>query len=332
MLTVNDFFCGCGGMGLGFQEAGFTIKGAWDFDKYAVESYRANVGDHVLQADITTMSQEDVPIADVWTFGFPCQDLSLAGRKAGLFEGKRSGLFFEVMRLLDDTPAENLPKIIMAENVKGLKPYLGVLAEEYEQRGYKMQYKIYNSKYWGVPQNRERYFVVGTREGVDFVFPEEQHEFVPKLSSILEKNVDEKYYLKEEQGAKIVEKANLQLADVQIEDQLEPQIEVLGMLDIKAHDHSRRVHNPKGLSPTVTAVCGGTHHIKILEELQSPVRYRVRKLTPTEYGRLQGFPMDTWEHVVSNTQAYKQFGNAVTVKVAKAVATAIKNSIEGMGK
>ena len=132
MYTLNDFFCGCGGLGLGFKNAGFQIVGAWDFDKFAVASYRENVGDHVVQADIQEMHIEDVPKADVWSFGFPCQDLSVAGKQAGIrlectacgqswevdyqnYDGNnvcpycggtdhkaasRSGMFFEIMRLL----------------------------------------------------------------------------------------------------------------------------------------------------------------------------------------------------------------------------------------
>ncbi len=98
-------------------------------------------------------------------------------------------------------------------------------------------------------------------------------------------------------------------------------INVIGMLQNSGttQEHNNRVHDPDGISPTATAVAGGTHHIKILD----PTNYRVRKLTPTEYGRLQGFSMDDWEQVVSNSQAYKQFGNAVTVNVARAIATAI---------
>lgn len=104
----------------------------------------------------------------------------------------------------------------------------------------------------------------------------------------------------------------------------EPNIEVVGMLDISSHDHSRRVHDPDGISPTVTAVSGGTHHIKIFDYS----RFRVRKLTPTEYGRLQAFNMDKWNQVVSNSQAYKQFGNAVTVNVAKAIGTSIADFLD----
>lgn len=243
-LRINDFFCGCGGMGIAFQNAGFEIAGAWDFDKYAVQSYRENVGDHVRQQDIKEMKYEDVPKADVWAFGFPCQDLSVAGKQRGMvlkcedcgedleinpeeYQNKavcphcggdnfkassRSGCFFEMMRLLEETERnapENLPAVIIAENVRGLKPYLPVLELEYERHGYTAHIEMFNSKYWGVPQNRERYAVVGTRDSLElkFEFPKEQHETVPKLSDFLEKNVDEKYYIPDEKAQTIIAQA-----------------------------------------------------------------------------------------------------------------------------
>ena len=101
VVSVNDFFCGAGGMSLGFKNAGFRLSGAWDFDKWAVESYFENISPKVKQMDITQMNGDEVPYADVWTFGFPCQDISIAGKQAGMVKGKtRSGLFYEVMRLL----------------------------------------------------------------------------------------------------------------------------------------------------------------------------------------------------------------------------------------
>lgn len=243
-LKVNDFFCGCGGMGIAFQNAGFEIVGAWDFDKYAVASYRENVGDHVQQADIKELTYKDIPRADVWAFGFPCQDLSNAGKQAGLvlkcrdcgevFEinpeeytgisdcpkcgssntkaESRSGCFFEIMRLLDETEAntpENMPAVIIAENVKALRPYIGVLEAEYKRRGYTAHSQLFNSKWWGVAQNRERYAVVGTldKKGMSFSFPEEQHEYCPKLSEFLENNVDEKYFIPDEKAKSIISQA-----------------------------------------------------------------------------------------------------------------------------
>lgn len=413
MFTLNDFFCGAGGMGLGFKQAGFDIKGAWDFDKYAVESYRHNVGDHVLKADISKMDFMDLPFTDVWTFGFPCQDLSVAGKQAGMIKGQtRSGLFFEIMRLLaevrNELSFESLPKVIMAENVKGLKPYLGVLKEEYEAAGYKMYHNLYNSKYWGVPQNRERYFVVGIREDIpkEFTFPEQQTDYIPKLSSVLEENVDEKHYISDEKAAKIITQAKeglrvkqatklgydvavegdsinishpnsktrrgrvgKQVAQTLLTGQEQVVVESLGPivaanLNHYGNDQMNRVYSPEGISPTALVVSGGGREIKILEELQSVFTdkdgaayccdanyakgispgdvgngrrtqiveyteptYRVRKLTPREYARLQGFP-DSYEQVVSNSQFYKQMGNAVTVNVAEAIATAIKDFLK----
>lgn len=237
---LNDFFCGCGGIGAGFLRAGFEIVGAWDFDKYAVETYRANIWPGVKQMDIKTMSISDIPKAEVWSFGFPCQDLSVAGLQAGMevtcsicgrswklntenkvcpdcgserFTAKnRSSLFFEIMRLLDEaytTDPDKLPRILMAENVKALRPYLPILEEQYERRGYKATYTLFNSKYWGVPQNRERYFVIGVRKDIKqgFVFPREQHDFVPRLSSVLEENVEEKYYISDEKARTIINQA-----------------------------------------------------------------------------------------------------------------------------
>lgn len=410
MYTLNDFFCGCGGLGLGFQNAGFKIVGAWDFDKYAVATYRENVGDHVVQADIQKMCIEDVPKADVWAFGFPCQDLSVAGKQAGIKlecadcgtiwevsaetyseenlcpgcggtnhrAATRSGMFFEIMRLLAEArerEPEKVPKVLVAENVKALRKLLPVLEAEYGKAGYKCHAQLFNSKYWGVPQNRERYIVVGTLDSLPdtYTYPEEQHDYVPKLSTILEADVDDKFYIADEKAHKIIDQALQRISSMgkvhatitpdrvdkrqngrrskededpmllasdykQVPLVLErvdecmnterereqrpqglPEIEVIGMLESSGHDHSRRVHDPEGISPTATAVAGGTHHIKIFDH----TKYRVRKLTPTEYGRLQAFPMDNWKQVVSNSQAYKQFGNAVTVTLAEGIGKSI---------
>lgn len=244
MYTLNDFFCGCGGLGLGFQNAGFKIVGAWDFDKYAVATYRENVGDHVVQADIQKMHIEGVPKADVWAFGFPCQDLSVAGKQAGIKlecadcgtiwevsaetyseenlcpgcggtnhkAATRSGMFFEIMRLLAEArerEPEKVPKVLVAENVKALRKLLPVLEAEYGKAGYKCHAQLFNSKYWGVPQNRERYIVVGTLDSLPdtYTYPEEQHDYVPKLSTILEADVDDKFYIADEKAHKIIDQA-----------------------------------------------------------------------------------------------------------------------------
>ena len=170
MYTLNDFFCGCGGLGLGFQNAGFKIVGAWDFDKYAVATYRENVGDHVVQADIQKMHIEDVPKRrlGVWvslpglkrsrkTGGYKAWNVPTAvpcGKclrkliaKKTLCPGcggtnhraaTRSGMFFEIMRLLAEArerEPEKVPKVLVAENVKALRKLLPVLEAEYGKAG-----------------------------------------------------------------------------------------------------------------------------------------------------------------------------------------------------
>lgn len=249
-LKVNDFFCGCGGVGLGFKKAGFEIAFACDFDKFAVQTYRHNIGNHVVEADIKKLSYMDIPYADVWAFGFPCQDLSVAGQKKGFklrckncgndwtvdsksdtrdeircpeckasdYEAaSRSGMFFEMMRLLDETKTsrpEHMPKTLFIENVKGLKDYIPLLVIELSRRGYKAEIELFNSKYWGVPQNRERFFIVAMQENINgFEFPQEQHETVPKLSTVLEDNVQEKYFIPDDKAQKILEQAAKRLQE-----------------------------------------------------------------------------------------------------------------------
>lgn len=365
MLKVNDFFCGAGGMGLGFKNAGFDIAGAWDFDKWAVQSYAHNVGGHVQQADISKLHWNDIPYAEVWTFGFPCQDVSIAGKQRGMIKGQtRSGLFYEIMRLLEETEEhapEFSPKIIMAENVKAVFKHLPLIQEEYEALGYRMYFKLLKSSHFGVPQARERYFIVGVHQSIDaeFVFPEGDKTNIPKLKSVLEDNVDSMYYIDDLRATKIIEEAKEGLRvkqatkkgyDVAVEgdsintshpnsktrrgrvgkqvaqtlltgqEQLvvERDLHVIGRIEYNGHDILKRVYDIEGLSPTLTAVKGGYQEAKILSGL------RVRKLTEREYARLQGFP-ESFEIVVSKSQAYKQFGNAVTVTVAEAIAKEIKN-------
>lgn len=395
VVSVNDFFCGAGGMGLGFKYAGFQLAGAWDFDKYAVESYGNNVSPKVKQADITQMTWDEVPYADVWTFGFPCQDISVAGKQAGMVKGKtRSGLFYEVMRLLEETEThspDRLPTVILAENVKAVKKYLPEIEKEYKARGYRMYATLYNSKYWGVPQNRERYFMIGVHESIqdEFVFPKEQTEYVPKLSGFLDVEVDEKYFIADEIAKEIIEQAKRrvdlngihacitpdrvnkrqngrrakaaeeEMFTLTAQDRhgvIEPHLKQVGMLDMKGNESIRRVYDPEGICPTITTCEGGHRQPKVIIPyptikdgssyaittrthacylqrhvdrklttlvLEKDVQWRVRKLTPRECFRLQGFP-EWFKIVVSDTQAYKQAGNAVTVNVAQAIAAKIK--------
>lgn len=322
MYRVNDFFCGAGGMGLGFKQAGFRLAGAWDFDKYAVESYGNNVSPKVKQADVSQMSWDEVPYADVWTFGFPCQDISLAGKQAGMIKGKtRSGLFYEMMRLLEETEKFNkdrLPSIILAENVKAVTKYLHEIEKEYNARGYKMYSTIYNSKNWGVPQSRERCFIVGVRKDIssEFEFTQEKTDVSTKLSLLLEKEVGEQYYLSDEKTQKII-------------DQLESRNQIKGKLPLPLNLVSRGAES-RGDDIAYCLKTAFCQHV--LEEVGNPkvsrkTKYLVRKLTPTEMLKLQGFP-ESYNQVVSYSRLEKQMGNAVTVNVSKVLAESIHKFLE----
>jgi DNA (cytosine-5)-methyltransferase 1 len=363
-MKVNSFFCGAGGMDLGFIQAGFEVVGAWDFDKYAVESYAHNIGMNVDRMSVTDMKGSYVSKVNGWLFGFPCQDISVAGKQKGMIKGEtRSGLFYEIMRLLGEV--KDKPEWILAENVKAVNKFIPTIEEEYDKAGYVLvSPQLYNTKYWFLPQNRERFFLLGLRKDLakTFTFPEQQTDFIPKLSSVLESDVDEKYYIDDLKAAKIIEQAVEGLRvkqatkkgyDVAVEgDSINishpnsktrrgrvgkqvaqtlltgseqvvvesPKIEMIGMLDMKGNETVRRVYDPEGLAPTLTTSEGGHRQPKILE------KYRVRKLTPREYARLQGFP-DSYKQVVSNSQFYKQMGNAVSVPVAYAIAKAIKEQL-----
>lgn len=320
-----------------------------------------------------------------------CQDISVAGKRKGMIKGEtRSGMFYEIMRLLEEIELQGkkLPDIIMAENVKMVKELLPEIEKEYKERGYNMYYKLLNSKYWGVAQNRERYFIVGVHEKYlsPFIFPHEQTDFVPPLSQFLESEVDEKFFIDNEKALKVIEEARKRVEikgvhpcitpdrlnkrqngrrakgneeemytltaqdihgvivddtygydGIRFYDEVCPTlrasrsglktIDVVGRLDVKGQDNIRRVYDPEGVAPTLTTSEGGNRQPKIvLYENLDTHKSAVRKLTPREYARLQGFP-DSYEQVVSNSQFYKQMGNAVTVNVSKALAERIKSFI-----
>lgn len=168
-MKFLDFFSGIGGFHTGLEKAGMKCIGYCEFDKFAQNSYKAIYDTEGLyfNNDIRTIKGKDLPKADLWTFGFPCQDISIAGSKKGIKDGTRSGLFFEVMRLLDECEeSNNKPKWLIVENVKNLLSIdkgrgFFIVLSEMSERGYCIEWKVYNSKNYGVPQSRERVYLVG---------------------------------------------------------------------------------------------------------------------------------------------------------------------------
>ena len=176
-ITFIDLFCGIGTIRMGMEQAGHKCVYSVEWDKHKRKIYSIIFGGEPEGADICSINARDMPTADVWAFGAPCQDFSIAGKGAGL-EGDRSSLVREVFRLVRETKEEHRPKYLLYENVKGMLSsnkgfdYLEILSEM-ESLGYDFEWQLLNSKNFGVPQNRERVFTLGHLRGrsTEKVFP-----------------------------------------------------------------------------------------------------------------------------------------------------------------
>lgn len=173
--SVAGLFSGCGGLDLGFRNAGFNIVWANDFFKEAVETYRINIGDHIVHGDITSIPSESIPDIDILLGGFPCQGFSVANIKRSM-EDERNFLYKEMLRIVKDKQ----PKFFLAENVKGLLSMqkgevIKMIVNDFKELGYSVDYKVLKASNFGVPQNRERVIIIGNRLGLKNPFPEPTH-------------------------------------------------------------------------------------------------------------------------------------------------------------
>lgn len=306
-LRLIELFAGIGSQTQALTNIGVAHKvvAISEIDKYAIQSYEAMHGKANNLGDIRKI--EELPDADLWTYSFPCQDISVAGKGAGIKEGTRSGLLFEVERLLRVASEKGtLPKYLLLENVKNLvskkfkadfDKWLDFLAE----LGYTNYWKVLNAKDYGIPQNRERVFCVSIRgEHEPFVFPKPK-ELTIRLRDMIDEMVDEKFYLKESTIRSILRStfnsrrdsirpgdglANTLLA----RDWRGPQCvqvgEVVGGKWDKMHDISKRVYEPDGIAPTVHCQQGGNTELKIAEDfvlggLQKHQTPRTDGISPT---------------------------------------------------
>jgi len=173
---IASLFSGCGGLDLGFIQAGFEVVWANDFLKDAVETYKNNIGNHIIYGDITQISSSQVPDdIDILLGGFPCQGFSVANTKRNMND-ERNYLYKELMRLIRDKQ----PKFFVGENVKGLLSMqngkvIEMIVNDFRSLGYKVNYKLLNASNYGVPQNRERVIIIGNRLGLENPFPKKTH-------------------------------------------------------------------------------------------------------------------------------------------------------------
>lgn len=204
MILVNELFAGIGSQSAALERLGidFKVVGIAEIDKYAIKSYEAIHGPVRNYGDISKIEKLDC--ADFWTYSFPCQDISVAGKQRGINENTRSGLLYEVERLLyRSIMYGEQPKLLMLENVKNLvgkqfKPQFEAWIKRLDELGYNTYWKVLNAKNYGIPQNRERVFAISIRKDIDtgYEFPI-GFDNGKRLKDILESEVDEKYYLSE---------------------------------------------------------------------------------------------------------------------------------------
>ncbi|HEM3194142.1 DNA cytosine methyltransferase [Streptococcus suis] len=328
-MKFLDLFAGIGGFRLGMERAGHECVGFCEIDQFARKSYKAihdTEGEFEFH-DITRVTDESIRgigRVDVICGGFPCQAFSIAGKRAG-FEDTKGTLFFEIARFASILR----PKYLFLENVTGLlnhdngntfETILGAL----DDLGYDAEWQVFNSKNFGVPQNRERVFIIGHLRGAGgrAIFP-----FGGDGPAIVQ----------DKQGV-VVQVGNLLDTD-----------------SFGGNPQVGRVYDPNGISPCLNTMQGGDREPKIIqrghgynqggEHDTAPTLtsnswqennhlldgYRIRKLTPRECWRLQGFPdwaFDKAQAVNSNSQLYKQAGNSVTVNVIEAIAKRLEDTDE----
>ena len=371
-LTFLDFFAGVGGFRRGMEMAGHTCLGHCEIDKFANMSYKEihqPKEEEWFGTDIRRTNADELPRADVWCFGFPCQDISVAGKQLG-FKGQRSSLFFTVTRLIRDSKEEDRPKYLFIENVKNLLSVNGgsdflKLLIELDEIGYDAEWQVLNSKNFGVPQNRERVFIIGHLRGRSGrkVFPIggiSQKANINIIGTTVKpgaKGTNSRHWVHDIEG---------DIGALSATDYKQPkQILVRAVLTpdrIEKRQNGRRF---KELGePMFTLTAQDRHGIAIkeatkrgyaiaekgdsinLEQPNSKTRkgrvgkgiantltcscnqgtldgYRIRKLTPKECWRLQGWNDEDFEkaaRVCSDSQLYKQAGNGVTVTVIYEIA------------
>lgn len=325
-IKIIDLFAGVGGIRLGFERAAnknnIDVECIYtsEIDKYAAETYLKNFpnDNHNPLNDITKCDETKLSDFNVLLAGFPCQAFSIAGKRGG-FDDTRGTLFFDVARIIK----EKKPDAFLLENVKGLVNHKGgktlstIINVLKNDLGYEStQFRVLNAKHFGVPQNRERIYIVGFKNGGGkFKYPE-NNSVETCIHNILEESlVSEKFYVSEK-----------------------------GMNGMKVHKERHKNkgngfgYEVKSLEDVANAiVIGGMGKERNLiiddrikerkEKITKTINSEyIRRMTPTEWERLQGFP-DNWTYGVSDTQRYKQMGNSVAVPVIEAVSEAIINEL-----
>jgi len=301
MITFIDLFAGTGGIRIPFDELGYKCVFTSEWDKYAQKTYEANF-DELPHGDITKVKAKDIPPFNILLAGFPCQPFSNAGLKKG-FADIRGTMFFEIAKIVE----LHKPEVLFLENVKGFRNHdkgrtFQVIKETLEKMDYEVFDQVLNAKDFGVPQNRERIYIICFNKKklkkINFKYPDKSGKKT-RVGDILEQEVDPKYTISDRLWA--------------------------------GHQRRKAEHARKGNgfgysifdeNSEYTSTMSARYYKDGSEILIKQNGKNPRKITPREASRLQGYP-PSFKIPVSDVQAYKQFGNAVAVPAIRAVAKQI---------
>jgi DNA (cytosine-5)-methyltransferase 1 len=307
-----DLFAGLGGFRLSLESFGAECVYSNEWDKHAQEVYKMNFGE-TPEGDITQVDEKSIPDHDILCAGFPCQAFSISGKQRG-FEDSRGTLFFDVARIVK----EKQPKVVFLENVKNFASHdegrtLEVVKNTMEGLGYTFHHKVLNALHYGVPQKRERIYMVCFRNDLminDFQYPEPVK---------LDKYVEHLLLPDEDVVGQIVERTDVHMNNQKAYDYSDKPIR-LGI--VNKGGQGERIYSPKGIAITLSANGGGA----FAKTGGYLVNNKLRKLHPRECARVMGFP-DSYQYHPKNSQAYKQFGNSVVIDVLQHVTGQISSAL-----
>ena len=314
-MTFIDLFAGLGGFRIALESLGAECVYSSEWDESVKGVYAENFGD-IPDGDITQVDEKDIPEHDILCAGFPCQAFSISGKQRG-FEDSRGTLFFEVARIV----REKRPKVVFMENVKNFKTHdgghtLDVVRKTMKALGYSFFYNVLNAADYGIPQKRERLYMVCFREDLNintFKYP----VHIPLKSHVEDFLLDDSS----------VENLYIDRPDICLnrEEESKYSNKSIRLGTVNKGGQGERIYSTKGIAITLSAYGGGVFS-KTGGYL---VNGRTRKLHPRECARLMGYP-DSYIICKNPSQAYKQFGNSVVIDVIQFIAMEIGNALSGI--
>jgi modification methylase hhaI len=308
-MKFIDLFAGIGGFRYALESFGCKCVFSSEWDKFCQQSYELNFGDKPF-GDITKIDEKEIPKFDILCAGFPCQPFSISGKQKG-FEDTRGTLFFDIVRIV----SYHKPKIIFLENVKNLKAHNGgatfdMISNILDSLNYNIYHKVLNAKDFELPQNRERITIVCIRKDIDngnYKFPESHKNFKTIIDIKEDDSIGDKYLLKRFDIHIDEEKLHKAIKNGKVQKPV--QIGVIGN-----GGQGNRIYHENGIGITLAASSGGAAQ----KTGAYYINGKVRKLTPREAARLQGFP-ENFKIIENDSQSLKQFGNSVPINLLKDV-------------